>query len=266
MSEIESKVASHYGTGELHTRIFDQLRAKGVDPDALRPEDLKPVESLHVGGWQATEAVLALLGVERGARVLDIGCGIGGTARTAAVQHGATVTGIDLTPEFVAAAADLSRRAGVEGVSFVEGSATSLPFEDASFDLATMLHVGMNVSDKPALFREAARVLRPGGRFAVYDIMRIGPGELPFPMPWAVDPATSFVAAPEEYAAVARAAGFSEVRREERREGAVEGVEAQRALAAGTPMEARFTNLLDALRAGTVVPMVMILRREKGES
>ena len=66
---------------------------------------------MHVGGWQATEACWRRSASPRGARVLDVGCGIGGTARTLAVQHGATVTGIDLTPEFVAAAEPISAAA-----------------------------------------------------------------------------------------------------------------------------------------------------------
>ena len=143
------------------------------------------------------------LGLAPGVAALDIGCGIGGTARTLAARYGARVEGIDLTPEFVAVAEALSRLAGVEGVAFRTGSATALPFEAARFDLATMLHVGMNVADKAALFAEAARVLRPGGRFAVFDVMRVGPGEIAYPMPWAGSPDISFVETPDAYAALA---------------------------------------------------------------
>src|SRR5690606_35597851 len=250
-----------YTQGDRHGRIFAGLKAAGRDVEALRPEDLKPFESLHLGGWQATKHVIEQLGIGRGMRVLDVGCGIGGTARALAVQHGATVTGIDLTPAFVVAAADLSRRAGVEGVEFIEGSATALPFEDESFDAATMLHVGMNIADKAALFREVARALKPGGGFAVYDVMRVGPGTLVYPMPWAADPEASFVAEPEDYAAAAKAAGLNEIVREDLRNGAVEYAEQQRAQAAGTPMELRFANAITALAEGVIAPVLIVQRR-----
>ena len=93
-------------------------------------------------------------------------------------------------------------------------------------------------------------------------MMRFAPGELPFPMPWAVDAGMSFVATPEDYAAAARAAGFREVDRHGRRDGAVAAVEGQRRGRPGTPMEARFANPIAGLRAGTLAPVVMILRRE----
>jgi ubiquinone/menaquinone biosynthesis C-methylase UbiE len=260
MAELETNVAAHYGGQDVLSRVLGELKAAGLDPEALRPEDLKPFESLHVGGWQATEDLLARLRLERGARVLDVGCGIGGASRALAVQHAAVVTGIDLTPEFVTAAQELSRRAGVADVSFRQASATELPFGDGTFSAAVMLHVGMNVPDKPRLFAEVARVLRPGGRFAVYDLMRFGPDALVYPMPWAQDAATSFLETPDAYAAAAAAAGFEEVARTDRREGAVAYLEAQIARAAGTPMEPRFRNLLAAVREGTVAPVAMILR------
>lgn len=261
VGEVAAKVAQHYTPGNLHGRILDALREAGRDVDALRSDDLKPFDALHIGGWQATEYVIERLGVARGARVLDVGCGIGGTARTLAVQRGAKVTGIDVTPAFVAAALDLSRRAGVEGVEFMEADATALPFDAARFDAATMLHVGMNVADKAALFREVARMLRPGGGFAVYDVMRVGAGELTFPMPWIADPAASFVAEPQDYATAAEAAGFREEMREDLREGAVASVEQQLARVAGTPMEPRFANAIAALSQGILAPVLMILRR-----
>ena len=119
------------------------------------------------------------------------------------------MTGIDLTPGFVAAASELSARAGLaDRARFVAGSALDLPFADASFDAATLMHVGMNIADKARLFAEVRRVLRPGGTFGVYEVMRTGDGPLPMPLPWADSEATSFVETPETYRALLAAAGF----------------------------------------------------------
>lgn len=92
---------------------------------------------------------------------------------------------------------------------FVQGHALELPFTENEFDVATLLHVGMNIADKSALFRSAARVLKPGGMFAVYDVMRTGDGQLAYPLPWATSAEISFPATPEEYATALQAAGFT---------------------------------------------------------
>ena len=209
---IEDAVARHYTSGGLLHRIEDGLRALGVDPDAPAAADLKPADEFHTGGVQATDMLLAHLDAPpASARVLDIGSGLGGPARDIATRYGAFVDGVDLTPEFVETATALSTRTGLgERTRFRVGSALALPFEDASFDLALLMHVGMNVEDKPALFREARRVLRPGATFAVFDVMRGANGEpLAFPLPWAGEPGTSFVAAPDAYRNAAAAAGFA---------------------------------------------------------
>lgn len=264
MRGIESRVAANYGGGGVLDRVLAGLRAAGVDPEAMGVEDLRPFESLHIGGWQATEDLLAQLGIAAGDRLVDLGCGIGGTARTAAARYGAQVSGVDLTPEFVAVAEVLSRMAGVTGVAFSEGSVLGLPFDAGRFDFATMLHVGMNIEDKPGLFAEAARVLRPGGVFAIYDLMRVGAGELPYPMPWAAKGDISFVEAPEVYAGLAREAGFVEQARRDRSEFGIAGMEAMRdrgPVSGGIPPE-RLANVLGAVKAGILAPVELILRRE----
>ena len=132
--------------------------------------------------------------LQPGMHLLDVGSGLGGPARYFARYQGCRVTGIDLTEEFVAVARTLTSRLGMDGqISFQQGSALSMPFAAASFDVATLLHVGMNIADKDRLFSEVRRVVKPGGIFGIYDQMREADGELAFPVPWASVPQTSFV-------------------------------------------------------------------------
>jgi SAM-dependent methyltransferase len=208
--DVETEVARHYAHSDLTGTVLAALRDAGRDLGALTTADLAPVDEFHLGWHSQTVDLAARLALPPGTRLLDIGSGIGGPARYFAEKHGCTVTGIDLTPAFVAAATELSARTGLaDRTRFVEGSALDLPFEDASFDAATLFHVGMNIADKARLFAEARRTLRRGGTFAVYEVMRKGQGPLPFPLPWADSEATSFVETPDTYRALLAAAGFS---------------------------------------------------------
>jgi SAM-dependent methyltransferase len=208
--DVEGEVARHYAQPDLTRTVLDALRSLGKDLDALDPADLSPVDEFHSGWAPLTVELAKTLGLDAGTRVLDVGSGIGGPARYFARTFGCDVTGIDLTPAFVELAGDLTARCGLaDRVRFVAGSALAMPFEDGCFDVATMNHVGMNIGDKPRLFAEVRRVLRPGGRFVVYDLMLTGAGELPMPMPWADTAATSFVETPARYRALLAAAGFA---------------------------------------------------------
>lgn len=215
----ENNIAGHYTTENLLERIKTALIASGKDPEALGAADLKGVDEFHTGGVQATDDLLAQLTISNNTRVLDIGCGIGGAARHIAANTGAVVTGFDLTPDYVKTANALSEMVGMgDQTHFQSGSAVDIHFADSSFDLATMFHVGMNITDKPALFREAARVLSPDGAFALFDIMRTDSGDLTFPFPWAEKAEWSFVEAPESYRNAATQAGFELLSERNRRE------------------------------------------------
>ena len=139
------------------------------------------------------------------------------------IMKGSHVTGVDLTPEYVAVGQTLCEWVGLgDRVALQEGNATALPVDDASFDRAYMLHVGMNIADKTALAAELFRVLRPGGRLGIYDVMRTGPGDLQFPVPWSMTAEGSAVATPEEYKDALRAAGFALRAERDRRDFALE--------------------------------------------
>ena len=84
-----------------------------------------------------------------------------------------------------------------------------MPFEDKNFDGATMFHVGMNVQDKAGLFNEVYRVLKPASTFVIYDIMRVGSGELIYPLPWATDVNCSYLSTLDEYQLALTQADFS---------------------------------------------------------
>jgi SAM-dependent methyltransferase len=129
--------------------------------------------------------------------VLDVGGGLGGPARTLARQPGCRVTVLDLTEEYCRVGADLTRRTGLaDRVRFQHGNALALPFPAAAFDVVWTQHSSMNVDDKERLYGEIHRVLRPDGRLALHEVMA-GPGGAPrFPVPWAREPALSFLRPP----------------------------------------------------------------------
>ena len=271
---IDRSIAQHYAHGDLERAILDALIAMGKDPDRLTIEDLAPVDEFHIGGRAATAEFFEKLGLKSGMHVLDIGSGLGGPARFAAQALGCQVTGIDLTSEYVEVANALARRVGLDKrVRYVCGSAVDLPFPDASFDAAYMLHVGMNIEDKAKLMGEVRRVLRPGAAFGIYDVMRTGDGDLAFPVPWAKSIRTSFVVRPGAYHRRLDCAGFDIVHERNRGKYAIEFFHAVRAriAAQGTPplgihivmgrdFQDKTGNLLANLERGLIAPVEMIGR------
>lgn len=207
------EIEAHYFTDGIASRVVAAARAT-VAPDApLTPEILAPIDHFHGGGLAATRDLVALLAPQAGERLVDIGCGIGGPARWIAAQFGCHVPGIDLTPAFCAAGEALNAATGMtDKVRIVEGSALDLPFDPASFDRAYSQNVIMNIADKGGFYREAWRVLRPGGVLALSNLA-LGPNGPPhYPVPWATTEETSFLSTPDATAEDLHRAGFDIVR------------------------------------------------------
>ena len=272
--DTERQVATHYTHGSLLAAILDALKQMGKDPERFTAMDLSTGDEFHLGGLPVTAALAEDLGLAPRMHVLDVGCGIGGPARYFAEVHKCRVTGIDLTEEFVQVAAELTRRCGLaDRVTFRHGSALDLPFDDGSFDAATLIHVGMNIADKARLFEEVRRVLKPGDLFCAYEVMRAGEGDLPYPMPWAQSTETSFVETPETYRRLLSAAGFKIEREENRRAFVLKLAREMRAkiekdglpalnqhVIIGPAARERLGNVMATLEHGTIAPVEMIAR------
>lgn len=220
--DIEQRVASYYGRENLEDKILGMLHNAGKNLDQLRADDLAAIDEFHLGGREATQGFADFMQLRPGMHLLDVGCGIGGPARYFA-NRGCQVTGIDLTDEFLRVAESLTRRVKLnDKITFRQASALKLPFDSHTFDGAYTIHVCMNIANKAGVFREVARVLKPGGRFSIYDLMRTNDAELTFPLPWALTPETSFVASLDEYRHDLEAAGFRIEHQRDRRQFALE--------------------------------------------
>lgn len=272
--EIEQEVARHYAHGSLDETILKALAAAGKDVSRLTSKDLAPVDEFHVGGRQATLAFAQQFAPQPGMRLLDIGCGLGGAARHFASEHDCQVSGIELSGEYVAVANALAARVGLgDRVSCRQGSALALPFAPGSFDGAYMFHVGMNIEDKAALFREVRRVLTPAGVFGIYDVMRLAAGDLHYPVPWSSSAEVSFVADAESYRRLLAAAGFEVLKERNRRDFALEVFAQMRARGAtgapaplglhivmGASAGQKVKNMMGDISAGLIAPIELICR------
>lgn len=194
MDEISRRVAKHYGRHEdIVARTKNAYARAGGDPAHPNYEGLRELDQFHMGGAAATREMGEVAGLRRD-RILDVGCGMGGPARTLAAEFGCEVTGVDLTEIYCRAAAELSQWVDLaDRTRFVCASAMDLPFPDDCWPVVWSQHAAMNIADKEGLYREMARVLAPGGRLVLHDIVA-GPVREPrYPVPWAGTPSDSYL-------------------------------------------------------------------------
>jgi ubiquinone/menaquinone biosynthesis C-methylase UbiE len=175
-------------------QTISRLLSEHPDLDPSADGALDNLDQFHIGGPGATDLLISSLALTAGSRVLDIGSGFGGPARQIARRTGSHVTGIDITPAYVAAASELTAKTKLRDlVEFrVADIATFEP--DQPFQAAITMHVQMNIKDKAAWFAHAARRLAPGARLAIWEVCQPRQADLPWPMPWSLDGTDSFVA------------------------------------------------------------------------
>jgi arsenite methyltransferase len=156
----------------------------------------------------------ALIALEKGQTVLDLGSGGGIDVLLSAKRVGPTgrAYGVDMTDEMLALARENQRKAGATNVEFLKGTIEAVPLPDNSVDVVISNCVINLSGDKDAVFREAFRVLKPGGRFAVSDV--VVRGEVPAEVRRNMELWVGCIAGAleeSEFASRLRAAGFSEV-------------------------------------------------------
>jgi len=202
-------IHSYYSPNDLYNKIIDGLNELGTDLSKLTPDDLQPVDEFHIRGDTATKELIKLSSFTPDMHILDVGCGIGGSTRRLSLETGCSVTGIDLSDEYIDTAQRLTRLLNMqEKVKFHTASALELPFADNAFDGVWSLQMNMNVEDKLSWLKETYRVLKPGGRAILYEVCGGKNTPLYFPVPWAQDSSMSFLVPPEAFRKIVESAGF----------------------------------------------------------
>jgi arsenite methyltransferase len=190
------------GSGDpISGNLYSDRETHDLPPDAV---------AVSLGCGNPT----ALLSLEPGQTVLDLGSGGGIDVLLSAKRVGPTgkVYGLDMTDEMLALARENQRKAGATNVEFLKGTIEAIPLPDRSVDVIISNCVINLSADKDAVLREAFRVLKPGGRFAVSDV--VVQGDLPADMRRNMELWVGCIAGAlqdREYTAKLRAAGFDDV-------------------------------------------------------
>ncbi len=207
---IDDLVDKHYGFGGIMEKIEAALDLAGKNVGSLSVDDLAPIDEFHTRGRESTLEVAELANIQASDLVLDVGCGLGGTARHLAEIYNCHVTGFDLTQEYISVGKKLTDLVGLsDRVELHQGSALDIPFDDEQFDIVWTEHVQMNIADKNRFYSEIARVLKPRGRFVFHDVFR-GIGDSPlYPLPWAEHESFSFLATEKDARAILDQVGLT---------------------------------------------------------
>ncbi|MBI4442301.1 MAG: methyltransferase domain-containing protein [Acidobacteria bacterium] len=210
MKNLPASIEAHYSRGPSIEFILENLQRKGIPRDRVCAADLYAYDQLHAGGIEATRRLAAHGGIRSGSIVVDVGCGNGGAARYLHYELACRVFGLELTAARLRTAHLLNQLSGnTPGIHLAAASADALPFLDGFADVVWTQHVTMNLPDHAAFLSECWRVLKPSGRYVCHEWFRNRSGELPFPVPWAPEPALNHTALADQFLHWLHKAGFA---------------------------------------------------------
>lgn len=208
-----SDLNQQYSRDHLVDQILDALKRDGKDLDNLTRADLSTFDEFHIGGIAETRNLIDRIpNFKNGCKVLDMGSGLGGPARTLADEFGCDVVGIDLTADYVDVATKLTELVGLsDKATFKQGSVTDMPVADDSFDVVWTQFVGMNIEDKQKFYEEAYRVCKDGGYLAFHEVLAGEKDGLITPVFWADTVDVNFLRSPEAIQKLLSDIGFEQI-------------------------------------------------------
>ena len=193
MGDISKLVTEKWAHRADVEAIREGLSRRGLALEQADPETLAVHDQLHVGQMTATRALTAWVAPGAGSSVLDLGAGLGGTARFLAHEHQCKVTALELSEALHLAGLELTQATGsADLVDHVQGDAVGFCGTDG-FDLIWVQHVDMHVSDKAGLYGAVAGSLAQGGRAVWHDWLAGEVGAPRYPVPWSEGGEISFL-------------------------------------------------------------------------
>ncbi|WP_051206179.1 class I SAM-dependent methyltransferase [Oceanospirillum maris] len=198
----------------LWQKITNSLTDASIDLSKLTADLLAPIDQLHIGGRKATQNLLQRAELPSQSHVLEIGAGLGGTARLIAdqlkKQSNCHITAVDITSSFTFACQQINNLMNYQNIHSICGDACLPHVAAASQDVIISQHTLMNIPDKVSLLNTLFNSLKPNGKLLLHEVIAGDNLEaLALPVPWASQPEHSDLPQQQALIALLEQAGFT---------------------------------------------------------